>query len=187
MSPLLPIALLALGLLALAVGARSLVRGRQEWQLGELAAVDAGRSATLRSGRYRLAGRPDALRRRTDGTLVPVELKRRPAPREGPFASHAVQLAAYCLLVEETTGRSPPFGVLRYADRELVVPWGPRERHRLLSVLAASRAPYDGRADPSPAKCAGCVWSPGCDASLARGGGSRAGSEAAPVDLRTVR
>ncbi len=161
------VVLLGAGAVALAVGLRSLLRGRHEREVGALVAVDAGRPTTLRSVRYRLAGRPDVLRRRPDGTLVPVEMKSRAAPRGGPFPSHRIQLAAYCLLVEEETGHAPPFGVLRYADAELALPWNAAARRELLATLAAARAPYDGRADPSPAKCAGCPWSPTCDASLA--------------------
>ncbi len=164
---LLTLAVLALGGLLAAGGIVSLRRGRRDRRLGVLVAVDDGRSATLRSERYRLAGRPDALRRRPDGSLVPVELKHRPAPPRGPFPSHRVQLGAYCLLVEETTGRPPPFGILRYVDREVVVPWDAALRARVLATLAGATRAYDGRADPAPAKCAGCVWSPQCDASLA--------------------
>ena len=155
------------GLACAIAGALSLARGARERRLGSLVAVDAGRARTLVSERYRLAGRPDALRQRPDGTWVPVELKHRPAPARGPFRSHEVQLAAYCLLVEATTGRPPPFGVLRYADREVIVRWDDAARRRVLAVRSSVAAPYDGRADPSPAKCAGCVWSPRCDASLA--------------------
>lgn len=167
MNPGLALALIVVGAVAAAAGAVSLSRGSRERRLGSLAAVDAGRPMTLVSPRYRLSGRPDAVRRRPDGSLVPVELKHRPLPRHGPFRSHEVQLAAYCLLIEEATGLPPPFGVLRYDDAEIVVPWGAHARRRLLALLAEVRAPYDGRADPSPAKCARCSWSPTCDASLA--------------------
>jgi CRISPR-associated exonuclease Cas4 len=165
--PLVPVAVLAIGVLVVAAGAISLRRGRHDRRLGQLVAVDAGRAVTLRSERYRLAGRPDAVRRRSDGALVPVELKHRAVPPRGPYPSHEIQLGAYCLLVEDATGRSPPFGVLRYADGEVVVPWDDRHRRRLVGLLEEVAAPYDGRATPSPGKCSGCVWSPSCDASLA--------------------
>jgi CRISPR-associated exonuclease Cas4 len=165
---LLVAALLVAGAGCVLAGAAVLRRRSEDRRLGRLLAVDAGRPATLRSERYRLAGRPDLLRQRRDGSVVPIELKHRPAPRHGPFPSHVLQVAAYCLLVEETTGRTPPFGVLRYSDREIVVPFDGPLRAQLLSTIAAVAGPYDGRADPSPAKCAGCPWSPTCDASAAR-------------------
>jgi CRISPR-associated exonuclease Cas4 len=154
------------GVVAVAAGALGLRRLRADRRWGALVAVDAGRPVTLRSERYRLAGRPDLVRRGPGGVLVPVELKSRPAPARGPFPSHLVQLAAYCLLIEETTGRAPPFGVLRYRDREVVVPYDTTARRRVLEARAGRIARYDGRATPSPAKCAGCPWSPSCDASL---------------------
>ncbi len=80
---------------------------------GRLVAVDVGRPATLRSERYGLVGRPDELRRLRDGRVVPVEFKSRSTPPRGPTPSHVVQVRAYCLLVAETTGVAPPFGILR--------------------------------------------------------------------------
>jgi len=167
-NPIVPAVLAVAGLASVLAGIVSLRRRSRDRRLGELVAVDAGRPLTLRSPRHRLAGRPDLLRRLPDGALVPVELKHRTSPAGRPFPSHLVQLGAYCLLVEEATGRPPPFGVLRYTDREVTVPWGGNARARVLAALDAVAGPYDGRADPSPAKCAGCSWSPSCDASLAR-------------------
>lgn len=155
------------GVVACATGALALRRRAADRRLGALVAIDAGRPATLRSERYRLVGRPDALRRRPDGRLVPIELKHRSLPRRGPYPSHLVQLGAYCLLVEETTGVAPPFGLLRYRDGEVEVPFDAELRRTVLAALAAAKAPYDGSADPSPAKCAGCPWSPRCDRSQA--------------------
>lgn len=167
MNPSLGLVLVVAGVLCLAAGVTSLLRRAADRGPGELVAIDAGRPWTLRSTRYRLVGRPDSVRRRPDGSLVPVELKRRPSPMRGPFRSHVVQLGAYCLLIEEETGRSPPFGILRYSDRDVVLPWDARWRAEVLATLRAATGPYDGRADPSPGKCGRCPWSPSCDASLA--------------------
>jgi CRISPR-associated exonuclease Cas4 len=166
-NPYLPLALLAVGAAVVLGAARALRRRAADGRVGSLEAVDLGAGPVLRSDRYRLAGRPDALRRRRDGGLVPVELKHRPAPRRGPFPSHVVQLGAYCLLVEEATGRPPAFGLLRYDDGDVPIAWDTALRDRVLATLARATAPYDGAADPSPAKCRGCVWSPSCDASQA--------------------
>lgn len=151
------IALVAWALRALSERARDAARGR-------LVAVDAGRPWTLRSERYRLLGRPDELRRLSDGRLVPVEFKSRSTPPRGPPPSHVAQVRAYCLLVEESTNVPPPYGVLRYADGEFRVRWDGRARSDLLAVRAELLAPYDGRATPSPARCARCPWFRGCDA-----------------------
>ena len=158
------LALMAVGAGIVAASLRALSLRRREASLGALVAIDAGDPAVLVSARHRLEGRPDALRRTPDGRLVPVEVKSRTAPRAGPARSHCVQIWAYCLLVEETTGRSPPFGVLRYADREVRVRWDAAARGELLALRADVARPYDGRATPSAARCARCAWVDGCDA-----------------------
>jgi CRISPR-associated exonuclease Cas4 len=146
---------------------RTLSQCRDDNARGRLVAVDAGRPATLRSDRYGLVGRPDELRRLQDGRVVPVEFKSRATPPRGPAPSHVVQVRAYCLLVEETTGLVPPYGVLRYSDGEFRVRWDDRARGELLSVRAELLRPYDGRATPSRARCARCPWFLACDARAA--------------------
>jgi CRISPR-associated exonuclease Cas4 len=155
-----------LGVLLLLAGAWGLAALSRSRRFGRLVAVDDRQGGVrLASERYRIVGTPDEIRRMRDGREVPVEWKRRAAPRRGPPRSHQVQVAAYCLLLEETTGRPPPFGVLRYGDGvEFRLPWNPSVRAQLLALRAELDRPYDGRADPAPRKCAGCRWAPGCDA-----------------------
>ena len=160
---LVPVAVVAIGIAVAAGALRALGQRRRDRRLGALVAVDAGAPRTLASHRYRLVGRPDLLRRAPDGRLVPIELKSREAPPRGPPRSHVVQVWAYCLLVEETEGRPPPFGVLRYRDAEVRVAWNSGARDELLAVRRAVAAPYDGRATPSPARCRGCRWATRCD------------------------
>ena len=164
MIPLLAVGLLAGGLVAAALAGRALLLRARERRWGTLVAVDAGTPLSLTSPRFLLTGRPDAVRRRPDGTLVPVERKSRSVPRGGPYRSHRIQLWAYCLLLEESTGRPPPYGILRYRDADLRIPWNAAARAELLAVRRAVAAPYDGRATPSVARCAACRWAPRCDA-----------------------
>lgn len=126
---------------------------------------------TFRSSRYRLSGRPDELRRTSDGRLVPVEIKSTRAPRNGvPFPSHRVQLLAYALLLEETTGASPPYGVLAYGDgTEISVPWDVGAREEVLGVLREWRRPYSGAVDPAPGKCHTCQFNRVCEGARAVG------------------
>jgi CRISPR-associated exonuclease Cas4 len=155
----------ALAVLAL-VSAWTLWRRRRDRRPGQLVALDDGRDrgATLRSPRWKLVGRPDELRRRPDGTIVPVEWKSRRAPTGDVPASHRIQLYAYCLLVEESSGRPPPFGILRYGDRaERSLPWDDRARTELFEVLDKARRPYRGEATPSPGKCRACGYRGSCD------------------------
>ena len=151
----------------LAVSGWTLYRFRRERRYGSVVSVDTSEAiaAPLRSRTFGLVGRPDEVRRRSDGAVLPVEWKQRSSPRTGPPTSHRVQLYAYCLLVEENYGRAPPFGVLRYGDgREFRLPWNERARAELLQVLAAARRPYRGEATPTWGKCSGCRFRPGCDA-----------------------
>jgi len=158
------VALVGGGLALTVWGVRALSARHRDLAVGRLVAVDAGAPAVLQSYRYRIRGRPDALRETPEGSLVPVETKSRSAPRAGPARSHLVQVWAYCLLVEESSGRPPPFGVLRYSDREFRVRWDGVARQELLAVRAELARPYDGRATPSPVRCARCAWVESCDA-----------------------
>jgi CRISPR-associated exonuclease Cas4 len=163
--------LLAAGLvlagIALAIGVvRSFLLRRRERRDGTLLSVDRSRSAgpSLSSEEFRLAGRPDGLRRLPDGREVPIELKHRPTPGRGPLPSHRIQVLAYCLLVESSTGRAPPYGVLRYSDGgEFRIAWDRAARSEVLELLAGLRRPYRGEATPGPARCARCAWRDGCD------------------------
>ena len=158
------------GVAVLLVGAVALLRRRQQRRSGHLVGSDLpGRPGVrLSSPRFRIAGRPDELRVLSDGRWVPVELKSRSTPRSGPPHSHRIQIAAYCWLVEETTGKAPPYGLLRYGDGgEFRIDWTPELRQQLLALRREMALPYDGRALPSPARCARCAWRRGCDRSVA--------------------
>ncbi len=91
---------------------------REKYQMasGELVYVDSERAKPklFVSKRYGLSGRPDAVLLEGD-QHIPVEVKTGRTPR-GPLFSHILQIAAYCLLVEEEYGKPPPHGVIRYGD-----------------------------------------------------------------------
>jgi CRISPR-associated exonuclease Cas4 len=87
---------------------------------GEVKYVDDGKAKPklFVSEKHNLRGRPDYVLL-IDENHIPVEVKTGRVPR-GPLFSHILQLAAYCLLVEEEYGR-PPYGILRYgtADHQI--------------------------------------------------------------------
>jgi CRISPR-associated exonuclease Cas4 len=85
---------------------------------GELVYSDAAAEDTpvLVSYRYGLKGKPDALVRISSGDVIPVERKKSRAPKR-PYDGDLIQAAAYCLLVEEHYGRTPPFMRIQYSDR----------------------------------------------------------------------
>jgi CRISPR-associated exonuclease Cas4 len=73
-------------------------------------------SKMLKSKKYDLRGRPDYILKKEDG-LVPVEVKTGRTPK-GPLFSHILQLAAYFLLIEENYKIRPPYGIIKYSDKE---------------------------------------------------------------------
>jgi CRISPR-associated exonuclease Cas4 len=125
----------------------------------------------LLSHRHGLVGRPDYLVR-TDEGILPVEAKSAACPANGvPYRSHVMQLACYCLLVEETTGERVPFGVIRYRDRQLRVDYTRELRDELLALLAemreARKASDVHRSHDQTARCMACGYRGICDESLA--------------------
>ena len=119
--------------------------------------------------RYGLVGRPDYLIQAGD-SVIPVEVK--PSRRANePYASDLMQLAAYCLLVEETMGARPPYGVLRYAEATFHAPFSDRLRDQLLATLnemrLAERNRASNRSHRQPARCSGCGFVRKCDQALA--------------------
>ena len=93
---------------------------------------------TLYSPDFRLAGRPDYLVETPGGGLIPVEVKSSQAPQE-PHEGHILQLAAYCLLVEETYGIRPTHGILQYRDGAFAIDYTNDLEEDLLDLLADMR------------------------------------------------
>jgi CRISPR-associated exonuclease Cas4 len=123
---------------------------------GDWAAV----SKPLYSARYRLTGKPDYLVDTPSG-LVPVEVKGTVAPGDGQaYGSHVMQLAAYCLLVEEVHGQRPPYGLIRYADATIAVDYGWAIRKQLLDLVGeirhSRRRRQVRRSHQEPARCRAC-------------------------------
>ncbi|MGB9752856.1 MAG: CRISPR-associated protein Cas4 [Roseiflexus castenholzii] len=119
--------------------------------------------------RIGLVGKPDYLIQKR-GRLIPVEVKPgRNATR--PYESDLMQLAAYCLLLEETTGVAPPYGLLCYADRTFRLSYTAQVRQETLALIEEMRAALDNECDRShddPARCLGCGFLSMCDQALRR-------------------
>ena len=118
--------------------------------------------------RYALVGKPDYLLA-AGRYLVPVEVKPGRRATE-PYLSDLMQLAAYCLLVEETTGARPPYGLLRYAQATFKVRFDDRVRGDLIALLEEMRAvdhPLAAqRSHHQAARCRGCGFVRQCDQAL---------------------
>jgi len=104
---------------------------------GKIRYVGRQESRLLKSDRYGISGRPDYILE-TDGEQIPVEVKTGRKPK-GPLFSHILQLAAYCLLIEEDTGKRPSHGILRYGEVEYEIEYTPKLEALLLSKLEEMR------------------------------------------------
>lgn len=124
----------------------------------------------LVSHRYGLKGKPDALVRTASGDLIPVERKKTRAPRRGPYDGDLIQATAYCILVEEETGRTPPFMRIQYADRYFDEPYTPKRKQWVLETcirLRHARGARDcRRSHRIAAKCSNCGQRQNCGEAL---------------------
>jgi len=113
----------------------------------------------------RLTGKPDYLVEQNE-YLLPVEIKSSSAPAR-LYEGHLYQLAAYCLLVERTKGKRPPYGILRYRDRSFSIDFTQEFEADLLDLLARMRASERrAKADRShqeSERCAHCGYRQICD------------------------
>ncbi len=123
----------------------------------------------LVSRRYCLSGKPDYLVDRSN-ELIPVEIKSRESPPSGPYASDAAQLAAYCVLVEDSSGVTPSHGVIQYSDRTWPIRYTARDREGILEILDEMRAARQSatirRDHTHAARCRACGYRTACDEAL---------------------
>ncbi len=159
--------LLCLGLALLVVS--WWLRAKSGVPVGEITYSDTDAPAqALFSNRYRLVGKPDYIVLR-DRVPIPIEVKPN-RTADAPYESDRMQVAAYCLLVEETNARTPPFGVLRYRSQSFRIDYTPELRAKLLDMLGEMRACLDAedveRSHDSAARCAVCGFSNRCEERL---------------------
>ncbi|HSL30440.1 MAG TPA: CRISPR-associated protein Cas4 [Anaerolineales bacterium] len=116
-----------------------------------------------------LTGKPDYLIQQ-DGQIIPVEVKSGRAP-EAPYDSHIYQLASYCLLVEKTYGKRPPYGIIHYSNRDFAIDYTRELEASLLDLLADMKRDENkkdvARSHEQAARCARCGFRKNCDQSLA--------------------
>lgn len=89
----------------------------------------------LFSSRLGLVGKPDYLVQERPDQLIPVEVKSSRAPIK-PYDGHVLQLAAYCLLVEDVYGMRPEYGILQYRDQAFAIKYSRELEEDLLDLLA---------------------------------------------------
>lgn len=116
-----------------------------------------------------LRGRPDQIVI-VDGEFIPVEQKTGKVPFK-PHASHRMQLLAYLHLVEISTKKSSPYGVLRYGKESLhQIPWNDVAKNELQrAIQEVQRLMVEGgavRNHDRPGKCRNCSRLYACTDSL---------------------
>jgi CRISPR-associated exonuclease Cas4 len=169
--------LMVLALLIVIAGLLFLKQGQRAREAtgiptGEVVYTDTGAweqvPKPLVSRRYGLVGKPDYLvqiRVGSQTTLVPVEVKSRRRPAVTPD-SHILQLATYCLLVEDVHKMRPAYGLLHYADATLKIPYTDELRRAVLEIADAIRqarsAPDLHRDHHDPSRCRGCGYAYHC-------------------------
>jgi CRISPR-associated exonuclease Cas4 len=106
---------------------------------GDITYIDSKREKPklFASDKWGLRGRPDYVVL-VDDEHIPVEVKTGRTPR-GPLFSHILQLAAYCLLLEEEYGTPPPYGLLRYENAQHEVEYNEDLKHLLLGKMEEMR------------------------------------------------
>jgi CRISPR-associated exonuclease Cas4 len=125
-------------------------------------------SRPLFSAEHRLTGQPDYVLE-VGQALIPVEVKptrRASQPRHGDV----LQVAAYCLLVEEWSGTPPPYGLLRYAETTFEIRWDDDLCAELLETIELMRAdlaePEVDRSHNQAGRCQACGFADRCEQSL---------------------
>ena len=94
-------------------------------------------AAPLFSKRSRLTGKPDYILRK-ENQCIPVEVKSGKGPH--PHQSQVLQLAAYCQILEDTSGVFVPEGILVYNNVPYTIRFDPKLRFELESMMKTMRA-----------------------------------------------
>ena len=131
---------------------------------GKITYTDLDKPAkALYSRRFNLAGKPDYIVKRDDG-CIPVELKNTKA--KTPYKGHILQLASYCLLLEDS-GIKVPFGVITYGNDQFKIPFDNLLRNDVTGILETIRAEIRSenvkRNHNQPNRCIFCSLRKFCD------------------------
>jgi CRISPR-associated exonuclease Cas4 len=114
-------------------------------------------AAPLFSKRSRLIGKPDYIVRK-ENHCIPVEVKSGGGLH--PHESQVLQLAAYCQILEDTSGVFVPEGILVYNNVPYTIPFDPKLRFELESVMKSMRASLRSgvvkRNHQEPGRCRHC-------------------------------
>lgn len=143
---------------------------RKEFRVkGQIEYIDVDNSKVFRSERYGMSGTPDYVIK-VGENIIPVEEKTGRTPK-GPLFSHILQIATYCLLIEDATGKAPPYGLVKYPEHEHEVEYNEDLKKMLLEKAAEMRRILETgdvhRNHNRPGKCIHCSRRDACPEKLA--------------------
>ena len=126
-------------------------------------------SGLLQDTNTGLRGRPDQIVI-IDGEFIPVEQKTGRVPKK-PHQSHRLQLLAYISLVETNTKKAPPYGVLKYSEKDAHQVFWDKHAKELLhtTIKEVQKLMVEGGAKRNHergGKCRNCSRRHACEQSL---------------------
>lgn len=123
----------------------------------------------LFSRRYQLTGKPDYIVRDETGAIVPIEVKPARTAAE-PRHSDTMQLMAYGILIQESYGTLPAYGLLKYRDRVFEIAFTEELVEECLETTRemrrARRAQNVSRNHADPVRCKYCGYREACEEKL---------------------
>jgi CRISPR-associated exonuclease Cas4 len=134
---------------------------------GELVYEDIdGLGEALVSEQVPLLGKPTYVVKQADGRLTPIEVKNTELKELKPASQHILQIAAYCLILEDYAELPPLYGIVRYSDREFEVEYTPALRKKVIRVLEEMALCNEQQPPPlqkqKVTKCRACIFQPIC-------------------------
>lgn len=119
------------------------------------------KSETYYSKKYGIAGRPDEVKEEC-GEWIPYEFKSS-VYKGRVYPAHIMQLAAYCLLIEDTKGYKPSYGIIEYQNHREPIYYTKELRANLLTQIKKIRNENPEEKDLPPVcedtrKCRHCGY-----------------------------
>lgn len=167
---LLPLGLIVLAILMFTISGK--LKQRTGMPEGQIIYTDSNKwgkpAKPLYDSNLGLTGKPDYLIRKKN-KIIPVEVKSTWAPTT-PYDSHKLQLAAYCLLVQNYYGVRPPYGLLRYRNRTFRINFSTELEYQVLDILDEIRLQKEQdevcRSHRQKNRCARCGYRNICNQRL---------------------
>jgi CRISPR-associated exonuclease Cas4 len=149
-----------------------IVRERENFGIpqGKITYTDLNKPAeALFSARLGLVGKPDYIVE-IGNKYIPVEAKSGEARR--PYRNHVLQLATYCLLIEEMYNQTVPFGILTYSGgQQFRIPFTAVLREDITKTLNGMRMQLASKSvrrnHDVPARCKSCPFRKFCNQRIA--------------------